>query len=676
MDVLPAIASRCDIDQLRTILGSLSLLACQTENEGASLIGTKTLINIFVTRFSNLDVPACDAALSGLFEVLSSNSESAVAAALEFWLNLRCSQNGRLFSASSSLSAGTFVDIGRYLTAVITLLESTTRWKLYMMVLDGLYIQFQDPTLFANCQSQIENLCTHLCVLITDEKACTNLKDIPTSFKRSSIYTTIYRLLGTLLPYCLLSSRTLVDDVLQAFQLGLHRWPTTAKYCLQTLTLALSMFPSNMTRLLSSTLLKISRITSLSMAPHVLEFLSTLGRNPQIYVNCSDDELKRIFGIIVQYISSPQKDIESEFVVQLAYHVVTVWFVSLRLSDRRRYVPFIIRYMLPHGSLEDAAATANLSENVELILDILLQNTFVDCSLRPEATFKSDADRNAKDVQERHWIYGNALMSIRSGMQKGWCEIIIRRSSGVLAFWSRLENQGRSFLVDNDGVRLGASTEWHLFAHDNVGGQAAAPSEELEKNPLLQRLRHGRSASVGSITGLEDLGGESNAKAFTEPATATSSNESIGALQSASRTRSISFSSRNMKSVEDNGAAFFQMQFHSQALMDPAFFLLQLSQYPASAGYSPPIVLPEDDATHRSIKVLDRIPVVDLHKIGLVYVAPNQEAEVSILANTYGSRLYTKFLSALGRWSNSPTCREPTLVDLIHPHLRWMGNTD
>ena len=49
------------------------------------------------------------------------------------------------------------------------------------------------------------------------------------------------------------------------------------------------------------------------------------------------------------------------------------------------------------------------------------------------------------------------------------------------------------------------------------------------------------------------------------------------------------------------------------------------------------------------MKNLDRIPPYDTHKIGVIYVGPDQgDDEVSILRNQYGSSRYMEFLSGLG----------------------------
>ena len=51
----------------------------------------------------------------------------------------------------------------------------------------------------------------------------------------------------------------------------------------------------------------------------------------------------------------------------------------------------------------------------------------------------------------------------------------------------------------------------------------------------------------------------------------------------------------------------------------------------------------------RTLKILNRIPVFNTHKFGVLYVAPGQEeSEVEILENEFGSIRYTNFLSGLG----------------------------
>lgn len=50
-----------------------------------------------------------------------------------------------------------------------------------------------------------------------------------------------------------------------------------------------------------------------------------------------------------------------------------------------------------------------------------------------------------------------------------------------------------------------------------------------------------------------------------------------------------------------------------------------------------------------TIRTLDRIPVIDTHKVGILYVAPGQTDETDILKNLRGSPAYTRFLEGIGR---------------------------
>jgi Domain of unknown function (DUF3384)/Rap/ran-GAP/Tuberin len=61
-----------------------------------------------------------------------------------------------------------------------------------------------------------------------------------------------------------------------------------------------------------------------------------------------------------------------------------------------------------------------------------------------------------------------------------------------------------------------------------------------------------------------------------------------------------------------------------------------------------PIPLPDDDMIRRAISTFDRIPTVDCHKVGVIYIGENQTHETEILANVMGSSDYTDFLSGLG----------------------------
>ena len=93
-------------------------------------------------------------------------------------------------------------------------------------------------------------------------------------------------------------------------------------------------------------------------------------------------------------------------------------------------------------------------------------------------------------------------------------------------------------------------------------------------------------------------------------------------------------------------------QRRKDVAIDPSYFPLQLSSFPDKD--SPPFgTLVTDSARIKSfIRALDRVPVIDTHKVGIMYVAPGQTTEEEILQNTYGSPAYTRFLEGIGRLIN------------------------
>lgn len=82
---------------------------------------------------------------------------------------------------------------------------------------------------------------------------------------------------------------------------------------------------------------------------------------------------------------------------------------------------------------------------------------------------------------------------------------------------------------------------------------------------------------------------------------------------------------------------------------DPAFFTLFLPPHSHINEHGLPLAVRESDQTRRGLSVLDTMPHIDFHKIGVVYVGPGQKEEVEILRNVHGSSSYTKFLDGLGK---------------------------
>ncbi|KAH3666833.1 hypothetical protein OGAPHI_003282 [Ogataea philodendri] len=92
----------------------------------------------------------------------------------------------------------------------------------------------------------------------------------------------------------------------------------------------------------------------------------------------------------------------------------------------------------------------------------------------------------------------------------------------------------------------------------------------------------------------------------------------------------------------------------SSPALGPRFLESQLF----NLGNTKAVPLQMDDQTRRSIAVMDRMPVVNLEKVGVVYIGPGQTTEREILGNQFGSRQYETFVTKLGNLIRLRNCKE------------------
>ena len=93
-------------------------------------------------------------------------------------------------------------------------------------------------------------------------------------------------------------------------------------------------------------------------------------------------------------------------------------------------------------------------------------------------------------------------------------------------------------------------------------------------------------------------------------------------------------------------------QRRKDVAIDPSYFPLQLSSFPDKDSLPFGALVTDSVRVKSFIRTLDRMPVIDTHKVGVMYVAPGQTTEEEILQNTYGSPAYTRFLDGIGRLIN------------------------
>ena len=329
---------------------------------------------------------------------------------------------------------------------VIPIIQTGTDWEIYSYVLVNLGSQLSNKTAFRNCAPHIRHLRAYICDQLHTNKIPNT--DLPSELRKADIAVVLIHLLTTLICYHELFARSEQEAIVKAFQLGLHSWQRTAKPCIHALSVCCYELPMPTSKFLSGILTKLSQIiTSSAVSVHILEFLSALARLPNLYANFTEPDFRNVFGIAFRYIQHTkettaqqqmranypgrQKDLvdalhpeQSElpqYVLTLAYNVLTTWFLALRLSERHKYVPWITRGLV----LGDSTNSNEIDEQSQACIDMLQRFTYSDAEAQARVV-NPNFQKNL-NVQIRNWLHGLSIISIQMDIMTGESELTVRK---------------------------------------------------------------------------------------------------------------------------------------------------------------------------------------------------------------------------------------------------------
>ncbi|KAJ7151704.1 hypothetical protein C8R46DRAFT_1166548 [Mycena filopes] len=460
--------------------------------------------------------------------------------------------------------------ISLYLTAIYGILEKEHSWEVLSYVLCHLPNQLANKHLFCGPMSRMacSKLLTALCTGILNGDLGSHVERWPGGLKVRDAHGLAFHTLSVLVGY-----QRCFDMGQQHLTRPRRYNPRRSKCCLHALSVAAFELTSSMTKCLTRILEKLSQIMSNpDMAVHILGLLSIIGSVRPLYANFTDADYKMVF----------ESWALSEHVRILSYYIVYVWFLALKLPDRKKHVPYITRqlHIANEGKEELDGPTLvcfRLARALYLLNEIVMNPT---TPTVPSEDF----------VEEKTWAVGNSLVTIRTLRRLGWFEVLSRRPSGYTKLLCRLENAP---MVGPGDV------EPDLFSIPAALIMEREPSAAADESSSSENVREIFTAPDASETDVP------------------TPDPLIGYVWSGSAP------SQRRKLVE----------------IEPSFIALQLSdrQHPATVSF---------------FRSLDRIPVIDTHKVGIMYVAPGQSTELEILSNTHGSPAYTRFLEGIGRLIN------------------------
>lgn len=364
-----------------------------------------------------------------------------------------------------SLDPKTCVRMARWMDQVIIpIIQQGCDWEIYSYVLVHLSSQLANKTAFRNCIAHIKMLRNYICQQLHTDKIPNT--DLPEEVKKADIAVALINILTTLVSYKQHFAKNEREGIVKAFQLGLYKWQRTAKPCIHALSICCYELPGSTSKFLPGILTKLSQIiTSSAVSVHILEFLLALAKLPTLYSNFTEPDFRNIFGIAFRYIQHTKESTASapsrasypgrlgsrdignlsdinflqstpdtngpslpQYVLTLAYNVLTTWFLSLKLVERPKYVSWITRGLVLHDQ------SNTVDEQSQACIDMLQRFTFSDSDLKPPGKLAKDGGMATKN-----WLVGGSIISVHMATATGAARLVVRRP---VSFYSNLTSRG------------------------------------------------------------------------------------------------------------------------------------------------------------------------------------------------------------------------------------------
>ncbi|KAK4657242.1 Tuberous sclerosis 2-like protein [Podospora pseudocomata] len=379
------------------------------------------------------------------------------------WLLISYRDENDAIGAELGSTGRAVLNMGAWLEAMISLFHNGCDWEVYSFVLAHLPAQLSNHPIFRGAIPHIHELRRFFCEMIKTG----NFQEPPLSsgLRRSDVSNCLFHSLAMILSYHEHFQKMDEDDMVRTFTHGIS--DKTAKTCIHALQVCCHELPLSVSKALVTILQKMSQvITQPLVAVHILEFLACLSRLPSLYSNFREDEYRIIFGICARYLQSVRdkkqhaarpshssepstpsivvahhpetlghqaaNDDLPQYVYALAYHVITFWFLAVKLPDRPSHINWIAKNLFV-----DSDGRATNEEQAQVTLDFMQRVAFSDaCDSAQDPLFTEEF---YGEIQKRRWIIGNSIVTIRQAKETGWAEITRRYPSGTSSFAIRVE---------------------------------------------------------------------------------------------------------------------------------------------------------------------------------------------------------------------------------------------
>lgn len=459
---------------------------------------------------------------------------------------------------------------------------------------------------------------------------------MPSSARKSAFLCVVIHNLSVLFSFRPLFPKSEHDRLIHTLVTALGRWNLSTVWVVHCFTLACYEAPSSIQRYLLQILSRLQlKITARDSSMHILDFLLSLSLEGSLMKNFTQQDFKRVFGMCFSFIQNAndqlalryKSDITAHWLLRLAYGAISNLFLSMRLENRRSLIPYLMRNLV--------LATRNPTQIDPMSLvvyDMINRFAYSDVPLR---THLDTVPKQEPGWEVKRWMRGVAIFEIRCNRRTGEAVRIVRRPAGIFTtFMSPAASSelGPKFdPLDPENLESGGGsyTANFYFLCGQLGIATFQPNEP--RQTIETNQNSGTYPTKSTAKGSPML----HPNALSSNSSATLSGHD--ALSSAAASFDSSNGSSSVIEAENNSRAAAD---NSQEISD--------SLRRDVMGTIVPLVIPDDSATNRAISSLDRVPIVDFYKVGIIYCAPGQNKEAEILANSSGSVAYRKFLERIG----------------------------
>jgi Domain of unknown function (DUF3384)/Tuberin len=355
--------------------------------------------------------------------------------------------------------------VTHWLEAVIMILQQpSVDWEIYSFVLVHLGAQLKNQSLFTTAMPQIQLLRSVICDQIRAESFHTPPSH--TSLRKADVAICLFHTLTMLVSYNACFAKSEEDEIIRSFMLGIGSWDRTSKWCIHGLSVCCHELPLSASKSLDTIIQKMSQIiTQPQIAIHILEFLCSLARLPELYKNFREDEYKVVFGVSFRYLQyvrdQREKEEESkqltastkiskrnsdsvreikgptdhdmrtklrsspeelpQYVYALAFHVITFWYMALKLRDRPMHMSWIANSL----TYIDRSGNEIIEDQGVVTMDMMERLAYSD---RDETCYNYDFARPTDgEVSKKTWIIGLSLLTIQTAGRTGLSQVTRRR---------------------------------------------------------------------------------------------------------------------------------------------------------------------------------------------------------------------------------------------------------